>query len=386
MSSENTKISLSQLKLYLQFSNWKNVDTNYEGLEAYVNPEDERIYTVLPREELNNEYASNYIEKTIEIISTIRDQSKEETASYIDDLDSDHHSFCLQTKKNKISLLLLEGIISSTKETLYKNSVIEYKSWYEKLSEIKQKESDAPTVAAKKLINSLNFPHTYSGSFGISIDVPLHYESFSLFPNMNDETIERRATILTATGLKVFSESAKKKTESYAIDQIQDRKIINSFKPFISLIEGIEKRIFSYNLNLSPIIKGKRYDKYNNLKAELDQNTLVYINKAIEQVGEDEEAKRILFFGFPTNMKSDRESLLDESGQGTRKVTVKGESKITGSRSLVFELSIDDYKKALHAHESALSIVIDCIVQKDNRTYDVIEVNDLRIIDKLPNF
>ena len=383
MSSENSKISLSQLKLYLEFSSWKNADTNYAGLEAYVNPKDERIYTVLPREELDKDLASNYIEKTIEIISSLREQSKEETISYIDDLDSDHHSFRLQTSKNKISLSLLEGIISSTKETLYKNTVTEYKAWYEKLSDKKQKESDAPTTAAKKLINSLNFPHTYSGSFGISINVPLHYESLGLFKDNNFETIERRATILTASGLKVFSDSSIKKSENYAIDQIKDRKLINSFKPFTNLIEGIQKRIFSYNLNLSPIIKGDKYDKYNNLQAKIDQNTFVYIRKAIEQIGEDEEPKRVLFFGFPINMKSDRESLLDESGQGTRKVTVKGDSKITGPRSLVFELSIEDYKKALHAHESALSIVIDCIVQKDYRTYDVIEVNDLRIIDKL---
>lgn len=386
MDNPTAYISLDKLKLYFQLLRWKNVDTNYSGLEAYISPEDENLYTLLPKQEIDKAVTSNYINKTVNLISELENQPINEVISIICDLDSDHHLFKLQTTKNNISLNLLEGVIKSTKQTLFKNAYHQHKAWYDTQNSKKRRITEAPSTVAKGLINSLNFPHTKEGSFCISINVPLKYESYPIFDEdkIIPETIERKVNIVTARGLKIFAESAKKKSANYAVDRLADKKVINSFKQFTDLIDDIEKWSFQYSLNLSPIFKGENYNAYNKLNIDLNRTTFTYIQKAIDQVGEEEEPKPISFFGFPVNMKSDRKSLLDESGEGTRRVTVRGESQETGTRSLTFDLDIDYYKKALKAHENALSIIIDCTVQKEKNTYDVIDVKSLRIIDELP--
>lgn len=378
--SISTEINISNIQSYLKFNGWSKVPTNYEGLSAFINPDNRNLYVTLPNNDIPASEQKSYIDEAINLISNINNQSREQVIVNIEFLNYDQHSYRLDQNRNSIPLTLFESLMLSTRETLRKS--------LKEIYDTSNIQSNSKSIDKNELVNRFleesTFPHTWRGSFGLSINTPVQTESISIFNDEKDsETLSRRASLSLAETFKILNISAQKRSTGFILDQFKDStSLLKAHKPFTDILEHIKKNEFEYRLNLSPTLKGGSYKKFNNTFSVINESTLTRLVYALDEVKSvEEESNTINFRGFPVNLKSDKKSILDQTSEGTREVSVKGLSNQIGQRTLKFNMQYSDYKKAIHAHDEGKSLHIKCRVTPKHNTYKVEEIDFVKLVE-----
>lgn len=382
MSTYNTKfIDLDLLRLYLEKNGWIKNQSNYEALDIYVENTDVNPFEiVLPKTSSFNK-AEYYINDAVNILSIVLDESNERVSKIIRSLDHDLHNFKMETPRDSINLDILENLIRSSKNTIHDAIQIEHSKQYYKSTPKERKIIPNPTLKALDYIKSCRFPHTWHGSFGLTIETPLELQSMGLLNEEGlPETVGRKATYLIYKGLKIFNESVSLNSTDYVFDNFPNLSELQIFKSYNNLLESIGNNSLEFSLNLSPSIQNDRFREANNSKLKIDSKVLYKIERTTNYSKFDEVTKKITFMGFPEAMRSERESLLEESEDAERKVIVKGTSKEINISSINLKLSLDDYKKALQAQQEARYVIIKCSAKKIKKGWEIISVESFDLV------
>ena len=360
------------IDLYLTKSGWKKVKTNRSGIDAYIDSsEDNKIFIYIP----NNSKMQGYYERIGQSIAAIAEYENKEVSSIariIKNYDRDFHNYRIMTHRDSIPIILLEELLNSAKTSLKEAARLEHGHYINALKKDEKAIAKEHKDEAKMFVSNCSFSHTWQGSFGITIEIPLMPPSIGMFDDTID-TLGRKVTKRILNSFNIIDEAVRQESYNYIFDNIQDKSDILILSNYTLLNEYIQSNEIDFSVETSPSIK---FTDVNNkaLPYKINYRTLQYLQQAVEQISRDEDVLEIEITGFPETISATQLVLIHDELASDRKVVVRGMSPQINEVSLKMELSLENYKKAIRAQDEIRSVAVRCKVKKRLRGWDVLEV------------
>lgn len=373
------EISHKWFAFYLQKLGWKEVRSNQKSINVYLEPNQKEPFEIY----LPTKLIQGYEQKILDAISTlciVLDKPQQVVINMIKGLNNDLHNYRItNSNTGGVKLSLMQTLLNANRVMLLNASRYTRGQIYQELSAKDKKSHKSPTEASKSYLTHCNFMHTWPGSFGITIKAPLNLPSLGLLDSIPD-TVERKTTKVILKGFSLINGAVEKKSHDYIIDNIDSPNEFLVFNSFPEVLNTIKSYSIEYSVNTSPIIPiGKAFEQFK--KAEITEKSLLYVDKAIEQLKEPDTEKNITIVGFPTTIKASKEDILSPKlFEESRKVIVKGVSRDIEFASLTMHLSLEDYKKAIAAQSDAKDVKVRCKVKKKNKGWEVLSVKSFELI------
>lgn len=377
MSTIATDIpSLALIDFYLGRLGWSKTPTTRSGIIAYLEPsEQNQLEIFLPTSEQVPGYRS-LISDAIRILSYYEDSDEHIIKRSIQSLDYDLHSYRVLKANNSISITLLEGILSSAKQTFKESVKIEQSIFLRTLSNTDRGRENSVRDQVEIFIDNCNFCHTWHGSFGVTLESPLCIPSFGLDFEI-PEPLGRKASKRILRGMATINEATELSSSSYLVDKMSANDIL-IFSSYPLLQEHIQTQSIEYSMTFSPVIENGAELKSSN-KFEIRPKTLRLIERAVEQVKQPETEYDTEIIGFPETISAAQDVLLNNV-DGERKVTVKGVCRELSSISIKLDLSLEDYKKAIRAQDEAKTVRVGCRIKKKQKGWEAIKLYHFDLI------
>lgn len=375
-----TKLNHEIISLFLRKLGWKVLPSNRSAIDVFIEPDTEDPLEIF----LPNTNVSGYKEKlndAVRVLSFSIGDNEDAVARSIYGFDKDLHNYRIEKSPPEgAPVALVHSLVGATKFMLHDASRYHSKNTYHQLSNKEKKNTKSPTEESALFVKQCNFLHTWRGSFGITIETPLWLPSLGLFPNVPD-TLGRKTTKLILKGFNLVNSAIEKESSDVIIDSIDNAGEFLIFKQFPELLESIKSNNIEYSASTSPIIKLDESYKPSS-KIKINEKSLGYIEKAVDQLVISEQTETISVVGFPETIKTTKEGILTpDTIEGERKVIVRGTSKTIGHVALPMFLSLEDYKKAIRAQDGAKDVQVICKVKKKQRGWEVLKVITFSPID-----
>jgi hypothetical protein len=373
-------IQHKQIRFYLTRMGWSQEKSNRNGIAIFVEPtEDEPIEVLLPIKDYDDNY-DLYIRDALGTIAIVENREVDQIVSSIKNIDNDILNYRIENfSKETISIALLRGLMDSVGYSLKEAARFEHSKVYDKLSPKIKKQTDSPRNEANKFVRDCKFAHTWHGSFGVTIEVPLWLPSLTLFDEISD-TLGRKASKRVLQGYNLVSEAVNKNSSNYILDNINDENDILILEHHLGLQNYLQRSKIDMNISLSPLIIFENEKKMVS-KTEINSKSLRFLDSAISQVKIHEKTSEIDLIGFPEVIRAPKKDLLSDIDESARRVTVKGTSRQVGHVSFRMELSLEDYKKAIRAHDEVKNVKVVCVVKRKIRGWEVVNVKSFTLLD-----
>jgi len=363
--------------LFLTRSGWKKIQSTNEGVDIYIEPNEiDPLEIYMPNKNITR--YNEIINDAIRTLSFSLNRKENELKNQIIGFDKDNHNYRIKTNDpESVPITIVHEILSATRCMIKEASYLELAKEYHALCPKDRKIRKSPSEESKKYLSSCKFTHTWRGSFGVTVQAPLLMPSIGLSENIPD-TLGRKSTKLILNGIKLINAAVKTKSHNYILDNIkQDREFL-IFNNFPELQENLKSNSIEYSIETSPLIMIDK-NKYNESKININNTSLRYIERAIDELKKNDNELTIELVGFPEKIKSEKKYLLNGL-DGDRRVTVKGVSRDIDYASLTMSLSLEDYKKAIKAQEIPRDVKVKCKVKKKNKGWDVVEVYSFELL------
>lgn len=363
------------LKVYLRKSNWKSFQTNYSGLNAFLNEEFEKVKIILPVE-YDFPGIDQRIDAAIKTLTAIKNENEKLFTKALLEFDSDLHNYRVPGENlSAVSLYLAEEIITSMRKLIQSSAQSEYNKFREQFKKDKKTMSQVST----EYVNSCRFGHTWEGSFGFTIETPINLKSIGLFEEESPK-YERKISEKIYSGMKIIHEADRLNTPNYIVDQSENGFNAKMLKQVLEIGNYVNYSTIEYSTTWSPaLIVNKSFEEQKSF--QMNSKTFSLVEKAITQMKDDDDTYEITFIGFPKGFSADKELLLDREMIGKRLIKVDGVSDTINNAVLTFELGYIDYLKAVNAHENHKDVKIKCKVKKKSRGWEVLELLSFELGD-----
>lgn len=188
------RVSLGDLKSYLERSGWKRAPSTNERWTVYRLPRIERLEIVLPASESNIDSRERLVQ-AIATLGQVEERDTGEVSADLLSLNADSLLIRLQVHSEE-SLPLGEA---SRQVRAIRNLIL-----YSTCSELQPRPYfDQPIEAAVPIANEFRFCHTYRGSFGFEVASTVVAPKTTA--DFFDSPLRRRAIERIARGVKVLS-------------------------------------------------------------------------------------------------------------------------------------------------------------------------------------
>lgn len=375
-------ITHKDLEYYLARLGWKKEESNRSGFNVFIEPHETNPYEIyLPNKKSDDNYYLN-LHDAVKALSQIENREMSSVILGIKNVDRDLFNYRITVvTSDSVPIVLINDLLSSTKYALKESARYEHQLYYETLSKKEKEKENNPQDKSINFINECKFAHTWKGSFGITIEVPLYLPSLGLFDNV-PETFGRKASKRVVRGYGLVSEAVKRDSPDYILDNISSENDILIFMHFSELQNTIKRNEIDVDVKMSPVINIDPKIK-DVPKITINEQSLYVLEKAVDQIKNPMYAKDIVIVGFPETISSPKEDLLEEVDDAVRRVTVKGISQHLKNYtlSLKMTLSLDDYKKAIRAQDEVKNVRVHCDVVKKYRGWEVTKVKKFELID-----
>lgn len=364
---------------FLQKLGWKEVRSNQEGINIYLEPEQNNPFEIyLPIQKIKD--YDRKIQDAISTLSIALEMPKQVVENKIRGLNNDLHNYRITENQNDgVQLSLMQTLLSVNRSLLLNASKYTRSLIYRDLTHKEKSSQKSPLEGSNDYLSQCKFLHTWQGSFGITIEAPLNLPSLGLFDDIPD-TVERKTTKAIINGFKLINGAVENKSHDFIVDNISDPKEFLIFSSFPEILEIIKSRKIEYTVDTSPLIKIDASLKESS-KSMLSEKTLMFVDRAIDQLKDPDTEKDITIVGFPETIKASKEDILSTGlFQGSRKVIVKGVSRDIDYAALTMNLSLEDYKKASKAQGEAKDVQVRCRVKKKNKGWEVLSVKSFQVI------
>jgi len=358
------------LDFYFRRNDWKKIDSQYSGLSIYINPKDENIKLLIPKQRTSDYLL--HIKNAVELISEIENKNITQIVNNILSLDRDFHNYrVLTVSQNSIKLSTAEQVLASARKIFELSAKKEYDK-----SNFSIKENKRDKIAS--YINSCRFTHTWKGSFGFTVTSPLNAPSLGLFDDTSD-TYERMVSKRIFRGFKIINEAVLKNSSDYIVDNSDIGFDGNMCNKLLVLSEKLENNSVEYSITWGPVVKiQSEFTEPKSIK--LDRKSFNLAEKAALKLSEKSEQFETRFNGFPTSLRSDKEHLISKKEFGERYISVRGSSREIKSATLKMELEINDYLAAVKAHKEGRDVRVFCVVKRKHKGWEVLKVKQLKVL------
>jgi|GEM_PF-1863515 hypothetical protein len=371
-----------QIEAYLMLQGWVKHNSNYKGIDIFIETGNENPCEIaIP----NNENISTYTELITNAVDTISDVFSiniHNTIKIIKGIDRDFHNYRLvDAQEDHIKLDLLYKIIECGRSIIKRSAVFEQSTIYKKLSKPEKHSVKNPYEQADEYLASCYFPHTWEGSFGLTIETPLWLPALSYLEEMQD-TYGRKITKRILNGYSVIEKSVELGSPNYILDTIAPAEVL-VFKDFQNMINDIKDNNIIMTIDISPTIKIE-HEYQEKAKSTINYASISNIVKAVEQLSIEEEEIDVEIHGFPETLSATKEELMSDLFGETGTVIVHGtviNKRGIGSIKLKMQIKLEDYKKALRAQEIVRGVKVKCTIKKQIKGWHVLNVESFDLLD-----
>ena len=376
----NIPIKQKDLLLYLSKIGWTKVKSNRSALDIFVEPNNESPFEILLPTKHDSLGHAEYIRDAIKVLAKVEERDETQIIKSIRSMDSDLHNYRIDSKSSEfVSINLLHKLLSSSRSLLKGAARIEHAKIYDQMPISEKKKATTPGVESNRFIQDCNFAHTWKGSFGVTIEAPLWLPSMGLFEEL-PETLGRKTSKRIISDYKIISDAVEKRSFNYILDKIDAEDDILIFAQFPQIRDSLMKQEIEFSIALSPSIRSD--ENFNRIsRAIINQTTLNYIEKAVEQIRVPSSELEIEIVGFPETISASKQDLLQDLLDADRKVTVKGISRQINYAALRMDLSLDDYKKAIRSQDEVKNVLVKCNVRRKIKGWEVTKVISFELLD-----
>lgn len=372
-------VSRDGLEFYLLRNGWKKETSNREGIEIFIEPNESKPFEIyLPKTAVENG-ALSLIEDAVKTLSHSEGRKVNEIVLGVIGIDKDLFNYRLPIDSSEsVSVLLMREILDATTHAFKEASYYETKLTYDGLSRERKKQEISPRDQSSDFLKECKFAHTWRGSFGVTIEVPLHLPSYGLFVDMPD-TLGRKTSKRIMRGFSILDKAVQLSSVDYVLDNIQVKNDILVLEGMPSLLGVLRNYEIELGIKYSPLIS---IDSDYVTNVLINAKKLSILEAAIDKVKYPDEIKDVLVVGFPETISSSKEDLLKDIDDAARRVTVRGVSAQVEEKvlSLKMDLSLEDYKKAIQAQAEVREVRVRCDVKKRYRGWEVINVRSFDLI------
>jgi hypothetical protein len=378
--------NVSKFAEYLSNTQWKELKQKNPNLRVFGTQQfdKEGTFIELPSKDSFSDTKLRIL-RTIQKIAEMRDVDELEILHEVFQYNCDvlRQRIIIQgAEKNitNIPLITLQeyltNILGVIENASYFETVIEkdhnYNSY--KFSKTKNK-----TEKIKEITEKLRFGHTFTGSFGLSIEMPIsdtkeifNDNSNNLFPYMAPPppppTLERRAMERIAIGFDdIANTDSTNQNTTEIVNNYKNGFNINMCNSLCSALESlkkIENSELEFSFKWSPIIVPS--SKILSLKSTIlsPEKTIPVIHSAVKKMEEINKKNPIRIFGEIITLNDDSET--KESDQNKKRTIIIKCKSNNDVGKVKMTLTEKDYDKAIDIHKLKKWISVIGIIDLEN--------------------
>jgi len=370
----------SNLVPYLELTGWEAVDDSPERWFVFrgeVDSEGEPLEIVLPRNPKARDLRI-YVENVVNLLSALADETIQDTLRRIVYYDRD--MLCVRNLEtegyNSITLRVAAQQVNELRQ------MVRYAACSER--EPKPYFLSGELGIAKKMIEHYRFGHTFSGSFGFTIEsrivrLPSPYEQLKLLPEGDEPPsprmpVERRVMERIVRGLAITQQATTSLDSQLLVREYPRGFNSNMCQAIVKMSR--EKKPLEYSVFWSPkIMPPQDIEGVGPVRLiERSYDYLAYAAKELRQL----EPEHVTIRGRVTGLTSKDDPL----GASTRRsVVIRGTfPDITRPVDVVVELDRDDYVAANGAHIDWNTVEIDGIIGRSGHAWRLSDPTNFRVM------
>ncbi len=359
-------IRFGAVKAHLVNQHWVESASIYSNLAIFKTTLDGQEWQVkVPREPTQEDLYARGVADAIRVIAALRDEDPEALANLLRKQVIDIHRLHLPTTTaNHLTAPLLQ----------VKASV---DSFADLLREAMFEEAEFdPKASSAAFSQSCEFAHTFSGSFGLSIEAPINQVALdSMLDGGVTPTAERRANLRISKGLQDLAAASVDGSYQMLQDQEETGLTRSMYKSLMLMAPVISSGRFEYEAYWSPFL----LQEIPTPRVRIPAKAAELLERAAAHSAPVDEEITITFVGSIEKLQASRNDLL-EADPDTKvfKFGIRGRSTQTGNCILTITEIQSVYRQALAMHDRKVEVEAVCKVKKRARGWAVISLESLR--------
>ena len=343
MIAKSHQPPLEYIVSYLKSEGWKLVTDNerwyvFEGCE---DSDGDAFEIILSRNNQTPDYAL-YIQQAVDILASLTDTSPEKITKDIlrHDRDIFNSRITENADLNSTPLRLAIKVISGLKQLFIcatDSEERDSKPFYQRTG-----------TNPGRVLDEVRFGHTFSGSFGYSVESPVKTQTDLFKPPLQRRVMER-----IVRGLATTDQAAKMQDVQPLVDGYETGFSANMCDAILSMSEDHNIPI-EYSIEWSRIINVSK-----DLRAidsvNIQRHHFEYLQSASARL-KDIQPEFVTIEGPIVNLRSPNDPQSEDDFD--RKVTILWDLEQEKSRKLVVHLSRDEYLEAIEAHKQGRLISV----------------------------
>jgi hypothetical protein len=367
-SQKIKKVTISNLKSYLNSKGWiTNNDVVLEKNIFYTGPlsdDGTPIQITIPKNDSYIDYQDRLID-AINLLSCIYDKSladiiNEITSCYTDILNTR----VIDTGVFSNSLSLDEAL----REITGIKSLLAYSASSEVIA---KKHFDQPHSKGSKFVEKCRFAHTFHGSFGFSVEVPIIQENEG--QHLFDIPFERKVCERIARGLMFLDYSVQTDNADYLVEQSDTAFNSKMCDALLNISNQSNKEVelgfnWSYQIPLSNDLKEFR----SIILKERHYEIASYVSERLKEV----EPEEVLLSGRIIDLHC---SIDPKQDKANRHIILKHLNSDNESRDIKALLNLAYYEKACNAHSKGHDISINGVLSRNKSGWVLNDIKHLEL-------
>lgn len=359
-------IKFDAVRAHLQVKHWEESQSIYGNLAIFSTVRDGQKWRIkVPRERKQDSVYADGVADAIATLAALDDEDPFALATLLRREVVDIHRLHLPPS---IASLLSAPVVH-VQESLNAFSELLHEAMYE--------EADVdPKAAAAVFRSSCQFGHTFSGSFGLSIEAPINVSALALFPDeAPTNTPERSANLRISRGLGVLAEAGRDGSYQMLHDGEAIGLTTAMCKSLLRMAPVIHSGNVEYEAYWSPFLRNESPTQ----KVRFPAGTVELLERAVHHAAPVPEDLTIEFTGSIEKLQASREDLLEaDPSSKCFKFGIRGRSPQTGNCMLTFLVEQAIYRQALAYHEQKTEVEAVCKVRRRTRGWVVQSLESLR--------
>ncbi|MDY0148940.1 MAG: hypothetical protein RBT03_02495 [Kiritimatiellia bacterium] len=235
---------------------------------------------------------------------------------------------------------------------------------------------------AKEFAEQCRFGHTFSGSFGLTVESPLPLDPNMQLPHVPSERPFPRAVMeRIAIGFVLMEEAVEQDSLDPLIKNYTTGFNANMCEKLTDIIEASSDQRLRYAVIWSPEIDTKP-DLVRKQEFTLHRPAYEALTEAAKALHKEDEFEETTIVGKVTVLRSDQPPLhTDEFEFAERAITVQWEPKKKQYVNLRVALPLDEYRQACDAHKNGKRIRITGKPAKEGKFWVLSNEHDFSVVN-----
>lgn len=378
----NTNVNFNRLDLvkrFLRARGWNSLEQENDNLSLYQGPLDDtkkNILIALPATS-NSLDSKQMISKALNLLAAIENTSIQEISDNILNIGSDflRPKIISPTNGNSISLVEIKSAIDSL------TNLIKYSACME--------EENQPYFSKSKgigrtVIEKCQFGHTFIGSFGLSIEMPIPPPSSEVSKQI---PFERRLMERIARGLITIRKAVKEADPKILTSDLQQGFNANLYETTQKLIEVVPNGQMEFSFSWS--IEYPIPEEIKNLsRISFSANEITpFLESAAKTLRTCSESEKVVIQGRIVQLQADSPLTdydIEESeslgNEDSRLIVVNWEVEKGKSNLIRIPLTMEQYRRACDAHRDEKKISIEGIPERKKRFLYLTSTKNFKIL------